>query len=32
MTISEFIENHIWDKGDGQTVGYLAQHPLFEQV
>lgn len=33
MTIAEFIETHIMQQTDGSTtVGYLAQHPLFEQV
>ncbi|PSN42183.1 Lysine-specific demethylase 8 [Blattella germanica] len=33
MTISEFIETHVLqESGDNNTVGYLAQHPLFEQV
>jgi lysine-specific demethylase 8 len=33
MTVGEFIEAHIVAQMDENTaVGYLAQHPLFEQV
>ena len=34
MPLSEFIERHVQDKRqDGAaTVGYLAQHPLFDQI
>ncbi|XP_069683955.1 bifunctional peptidase and arginyl-hydroxylase JMJD5 isoform X2 [Periplaneta americana] len=33
MTIGEFIETHIASQtGESKCVGYLAQHPLFEQV
>jgi len=33
MTVGEFIEAHIVRQMDESTpIGYLAQHPLFEQV
>lgn len=33
MTVGEFIEAYIVPQmGEDTTVGYLAQHPLFEQV
>lgn len=33
MTVGEFIEAHIVPQMEENTpVGYLAQHPLFEQV
>lgn len=33
MTVGEFIESHIVQQMDENTpIGYLAQHPLFEQV
>lgn len=33
MTVAEFIEAHIVPQmGEATSIGYLAQHPLFEQV
>lgn len=33
MTVEEFITSHIvLQAGDSTPIGYLAQHPLFEQV
>ncbi|PNF15568.1 Lysine-specific demethylase 8 [Cryptotermes secundus] len=33
MTVAEFIEAHIVPQtGEATPIGYLAQHPLFEQV
>jgi hypothetical protein len=33
MTVGEFIEAHIKPQmGEDTPIGYLAQHPLFEQV
>jgi hypothetical protein len=33
MTVGEFIEAHIVQQnGEDTPIGYLAQHPLFEQV
>ena len=32
MTIGEFINKFIRQKSDTEPIGYLAQHPLFDQV
>ena len=32
MTIKEFVDKYIMDRGKGATTGYLAQHPLLDQI